>query len=75
MSAAIQVNDIINFHLGPTSGFAKTHLYFSKAIEGDSMNVEYTSVSERATQILVESMGENGIKALYGHATKINNPN
>jgi hypothetical protein len=74
ISAAIKVDDILNFNLGPTSGLAKTHLYFSKAIEGDSMNVEYTIVSERATQILVESMGENGIKALYGHATKINNP-
>eukprot|EP00978_Attheya_sp_CCMP212_P032231 scaffold124736_cov77-Attheya_sp.AAC.1 len=61
-AASTRVDDILNFNLGPKSELAKAHLYFSKAIEGDSMNVEYTIVSERATQLLVKSMGENGIK-------------
>lgn len=66
------VGDILDFNLGPKSPAAKTHLYGSMADNGGI--TRYSIVSERATQMLVNVYGQNGIKELYAHATNINNP-
>ena len=68
---ASRVGDILDFNLGPKSPAAKTHLYSSMEANGITV---YAIVSERATQLLVETYGVNGIKTLYGHARKLNNP-
>jgi hypothetical protein len=69
LNEAQNINDILTFNLGTGSPIAKTHLYASEA----ASFVQYTMVSERATQLIVEKAGTSAISTLYAHAAKIGN--
>lgn len=64
---------LLSFSLGPQSSLAKTHL-FSSFFDQDSGLTKFAMVSERATQLLVDKCGQNGIKSMYTHASALKNP-
>jgi len=66
------LSNLLSFTLGPESPMAKTQLYASAP--GDNDTTLYSMVSARATLLAVELHGTNGIKELYKHAAKLNNP-
>ena len=63
---------LLSFSLGPKSSQAKTHLYSS--FRSPTGVTKYAMVSERATQLIVDECGTNGIRALYQHALSLQNP-
>jgi hypothetical protein len=74
LNEAQVINNILMFNLGTGSPVAKTHLYASAPAVDGSGGVQYTMVSERATQLIVEKAGRSAISTLYAHAAKIGNP-